>query len=87
MPLTEKQILLAETIDEYVEQLVRDGGDDEDLLMTMQPYMATFKKLLDTSTQHEMNQLCQRYDGFHRFAFLLEQLAEGIANGTIPVPE
>ena len=87
MPLTEKQIRLAETIDEYVEQLIRDGGVDEELLMTMQPYMATFKQLLDTSTQGEMNELCGRYDGFYRFAHLLERLAEGIARGIIPVPE
>ena len=87
MPLTEYQISLAETIDEYVEQLIADGGGDEELLMTMQPYMATFKQLLDTCTHGEMNELCNRYDGFYRFAHLLERLAEGIANGTIPVPE
>ncbi len=34
-----------------------------------------------------MNKLCRKYDGFYGFAFLLERLAEGIANGTIPVPE
>ena len=87
MPLTKKQIRLAETIDEYVEKLIRDGGDDEDLLMTMHPYMKTFKQLLDTSTQQEMDELCQKYDGFYRSAFLVEQIAEGIASGIIPVPE
>jgi hypothetical protein len=49
--------------------------------------MGTFKQLMDVSTQQEMNELCQRYDGFYRFAFLLDQLAEGIANGTINVPK
>ena len=87
MPLTEKQIRLAETIDEYVAQLVKDGGDDEEMLMTMHPYLDSFKQLLDSCTQPDMDQLCQRYDGFYRFAFLLERLAEGIANGVIPVPE
>jgi len=87
MPLTENQISLAETIDEYVEQLYRNGGDDEELLMTMHAHMETFKQLLDSSTQQEMNELCQRYDGFYIFASLLERLAEGIANGTFPVPE
>jgi hypothetical protein len=33
-----------------------------------------------------MDILCQQYDGFYRFAKLLENLAQGIADGTIPVP-
>jgi hypothetical protein len=49
--------------------------------------MPTFKQLLDTCTGEEMNMLCDRYDGFYRFATLLERLAEGIANGSIPVLE
>ena len=53
----------------------------------MYEYMDTFKQLLDSSTQQEMDELCRRYDGFYRFALLLDLLAEGIANGIIPVPE
>ena len=87
MPLTEKQIDLARIIDRYVKQLYRNGGSDEDLLMTMYEYMGTFKQLLDTSTHQEINELCQRYDGFYRFALLLELLAEGTADGSIPIPE
>lgn len=34
-----------------------------------------------------MDMLCERYNGFYRFATLLERLAEGIADGSIPVPE
>jgi hypothetical protein len=87
MPLTEKQKHLAIIIDKYVVQTINNGGDDEDLLVSMYEYMSTFKQLLDTSTKQEINELCQMYDGFYHFAFLLERLAEGIANGTIPVPE
>jgi len=87
MPLTEKQIRLAVSIDKYVKQTIKNGGDDEDLLVSMHEYMGTFKQLLDSSTRQEMDEFCQRYDGFYHFAFLLEQLAEGIANGTIPVPK
>jgi hypothetical protein len=49
--------------------------------------MPTFKQLLDTCTGADMNALCERYDGFYRFAKLLEMLAGGIADGSIPVPE
>jgi hypothetical protein len=87
MPLTKNQIRLAVIIDKYVKQTIKNGGDDEDLLVSMYEYMGTFKQLLDSSTQQEMNELCQRYDGFYRFAFLLERLAEGITNGIIPVPK
>jgi len=49
--------------------------------------MPTFKQWLDTCTGAEMDMLCERYNGFYRFATLLERLAEGIADGSIPVPE
>lgn len=87
MPLTEKQNHLASIIDKYVKQTIKNGGNDEDLLTSMYTYMGTFKQLLDTSTHQEMDELCQRYDGFYRFARLLELLAEGIADGIIEVPE
>ena len=86
MPLTAQQTQLAETIDTHVAQVLAHGGD-EALLLSMADYMPTFKQLLDTCTGAEMDMLCDRYDGFYRFAKLLEKLAEGIADGSIPVPE
>ena len=59
---------------------------DEALLMSMADYMSTFKQLLDICTGAEMDALCERYDGFYRFATLLERLAGSIADGNIPVP-
>jgi hypothetical protein len=87
MPLTVQQIQLAETIDMHVRQVFAHGGGDEALLLSLADYMPTFKQLLDTCTSAEMDLLCERYDGFSRFAQLLERLAEGIADGSIPVPE
>ena len=55
--------------------------------MSMSDPMPLFKQLLDTCTEAEMNALCERYDGFYRFAKLLELLAERIADGSIPVPK
>ena len=55
--------------------------------MSLADHMGTFKQLMDISTGEEMNALCERYEGFYRFATLLERLAEGIADGSIPVPE
>jgi len=87
MPLTAQQTRLAETIDTHVTQVLAHGGGDEALLLSMADSMGTFKQLLDTCTGAEMDALCERYDGFYRFAKLLERLAEGIAHGSIPVPE
>jgi hypothetical protein len=86
MPLTEQHIRLAVTIDRHVNQVVANGGGDEELLRSMADHMGTFKQLLDTCSRGEMDLLCQQYDGFYRFAKLLEDLAQGIADGTIPVP-
>ena len=87
MPLTAQQTWLAEAIDTQVTQVLAYAGDDEALLLSMADSMGTFKQLLDTCTGAEMDALCERYDSFYRFAKLLERLAEGIANGSIPVPE
>ncbi len=87
MPLTAQQTRLAVTIDTHVRQITAHGGGDEVLLVSMYDHMGTFKQLMEMSTGEEMNVLCQRYSGFYRFAQLLERLAEGIADGSIPVPE
>ena len=49
--------------------------------------MGPFKQLLETCTSAELNALCDRYEGLYRFATLLEMLAAGIADGSIPVPD
>ena len=87
MRLTEQQTRLACAIDTHVKRVLARGGGDEALLVSLAGHMGTFKQLMDTSTGEEMDALCQRYDGFYRFAKLLELLAEGIADGSIPVPE
>lgn len=87
MPLTEQKKRLARKRDRHVNRILANGGDDEDLLISMSDHMPTFKPLLDTCTKAEMNALLKRYDGFYQFAKLLELLAEGIADGSIPVPK
>lgn len=87
MPLTEQQTRLAVTIDRHVHAIIASGGGDEELLVSMVDDMGMFKQLLDTCSREDMEILCQHYDGFYRFAQLLENLAQGIADGTIPVPE
>jgi hypothetical protein len=73
-------------IDTHVTQVLADGGGDEALLLSLADPMGTFKPLLETCTSEEINALCNRYEGWYRFALLLETLAQGLADGSIPVP-
>jgi hypothetical protein len=81
------KIHLAEAIDTWVLSVLSNGGGDDQILEGMHAYMDTFKQLLDTCTRLEMALLAQRYDGFYRFASLLERLAQAIADGDIEVPQ
>jgi len=74
-------------IDTHVMQVLADGGGDEALLLLLADHLGTFKQLLETCTSEELNALCDRYAGLYRFATLLEMLAAGIADGSIPVPD
>jgi hypothetical protein len=87
MALRDNQKRLARRIDKYVSRILAQGGGDEKILQNMYDHMGTFKKLLDTSTPAEMNELCQRYEGFYRFAKLLEIMAQGIQDGVVEVPD
>lgn len=85
--MTDTQIKLATTIDDHVNRVLAKGGGDEELLRSMVDQMATFKQLMEISSQEEMNTLCARSDGFFRFAKLLEAMAGGLADGSISAPE
>jgi hypothetical protein len=87
MPFTAQQTRLAIMIDTHVTQVLAAGGGDEALLRSLADYMGTFKQLLETCTSAELNALCDQYAGLYRFALLLETLAQGLADGSLPVPD
>jgi len=68
MPLTEQHTRLAQSIDTHVREIL----SDEAILMAMADDMGTFKQLLDTCIDADMDALCERYNGLYRFATLLE---------------
>jgi hypothetical protein len=86
MPFTAQQTRLAVMIDTQVTQVLAEGGD-EALLLSLADLMDSFKQLLETCTSEDINALCDRYAGLYRLATLLERLAAGIADGSIPVSE
>jgi len=87
MSLTENQTRLAVTIDRHVNKVIASGGGDKELLESMYDQMGTFRQVLDTCSGEEIDILCQQYEGFCRFAKLLENLAQGIVDGTVSVPK
>lgn len=86
MALTERHHLLAQTIDQWVTAIEANGGDEEEMLTKAWSQSTTFKELLDTCAQAQMDELCQEYEGFYAYAKLMEMLAQGIHDGTIEVP-
>ena len=83
---TSEQIKIAMQIDKRVKELEKRGCDEVEILMEMTPFMANFKKLLDTVEEQAMDELCERFEGFYHYARLLEHLAGGIRSGEIKVP-
>ena len=59
---------------------------DEELMKHLYLVMESLKKIMDSSTQKELNTYCQEYNGFYRFMKLLEKLAVAISKGDISVP-
>ena len=78
---------LAQKIDQWVKNVEHKGGGDEQLFKGMADHMGTFKKVLDTTSQAQMQELCSHYPGFLRFAKLLELLAQGIHDVVIVSPK
>jgi len=83
MPLTEKHHQQAQHIDNYVKNILQNGGTKEDIIATMYDYMPGFKYLMDHLSHQEIDSLSQQYDGFYHFANILEKVAQGIKQGIL----
>jgi len=79
--LTLKQRVI--NIDNYANKILSQGGD-EALLRSMHDIMGDLKLIMDTARHDELDVLCDEYPGFYRCMKWLENLASGLANGTIP---
>jgi len=60
---------------------------EERLLYVFTDILPAFKRLRDTSTNDDMDQLAARYTGFYQYAKILEAVAAGIRSGKIVVPK
>jgi hypothetical protein len=84
--MTGKQARIAARIHAAMQPLLRDGMDDVAIFTGMSEHMADFKHLIDTARPSVMDELCQRYPGFYRYAKVPEGIAGAIQSGAIKVP-
>lgn len=74
-------------INDHVQKFPDTEAGATQLLVTIYDYMEAFQFVMNNTTSEEMDYLCQNYDGFYRFAKLLELMAQGISSGAIQVPK
>ena len=84
MPLTTKQLVIH--IDNRVNQILVSGGDEK-LLISLYDIMGDLKNIMDSSSSQELDAYCQQYNGFFHAMKLLENMAAGIAAGSIILDE
>ncbi len=77
---------IAKRIDGEVTKLLSTGANDRDIFTGMVHQMGDFRILLDAALPGEMDLLCAQYEGFHRYAKILEEVALGVEAGEINVP-
>lgn len=85
MSLNGKQLEIALKIDVRVRELERAGANEVEIFMEMSDLMPDFKQLMETARQAGMDELTARFDGFYRYAKILENIAVGIESGEIKV--
>ena len=86
MSLTEQQKHLIITVDKRVKSILAKGGNEAKLLVEMFDIMPRIKAMIDSAPTKEIEMYFYEYDGFCRYIKLLENLAPGIADGRIKVP-
>ena len=82
-----EKLAIARRIDSATRKILANGGDDAALFIGMDELMPDFKRLMDAALPGEMDSLASQFDGFYRYAKVLETVAEGIATGEIDVPK
>jgi hypothetical protein len=84
--MTAKQIRIAASIESAMQPLIRADKDNVAILVGMSEHMTDFKHILDTAQPGVVDELCQRYPGFYRYAKVLENIAGAIQSGAIKGP-
>jgi hypothetical protein len=87
MNLSVGQLDIALQIDAQVRELEWAESDKITSFGEMSALMPGFKQLMDTAGQRGMDELCARFEGFYRYAKIMDDIAAGIESGQIKVPK
>lgn len=87
MNIKADQLNIVKRIDKHVNTFPDNELGNTQLLTTVYDHMVSFKLVMDSTTQAQMDYFTQEYEGFYRFSKLLEQMAQGISDGTIQAPK
>lgn len=85
--LSAEQLQLVKIVNDHALRFPNTDTGEADLLQSCYDYMDAFKRVMDSTSRIQMDYIFQQYDGFYRFAKLMEKLARGIADGIIEVPK
>ena len=77
---------MAEKIHDHVISIESQGGGYEQLLFILNDHADDFKVILESADPHQLSYLTQTYDGFFRYAKIMESLAQGVADGSVSAP-
>ncbi len=80
MALTAAQKDFIILMDVKAKQILKQGGEAE-LLMSLFDKMEKIKSIIASSSGDELDQYCEKYDGFYQYMKLLERLAQGASQG------
>jgi hypothetical protein len=72
---------IAAGIDQRVRQLAGQNLSDSALVDQMVAYMADLQALWNSTTDEELDALCEEYPGFVRYATVMESLSEALRTG------
>ena len=73
--------LIDNQITKIIETKRTSHAIDEAIVEMMPDYQEGFKHLLNTLDSDGMNNLCEKFSGFYRFAKMMERIAEGCRDG------
>ncbi|EGY29572.1 hypothetical protein Rin_00004490 [Candidatus Regiella insecticola 5.15] len=85
--LSSEQRHMIKLIDDHATKFPLSDVGDEQLLSSGYDFMPAFKRIIDSTSKLQMDYICQQYEGFYRFAKLMERVAQCLADGVIEVPK
>lgn len=81
MTITHNQKEFIISLDKEAKEILKNGGGQEELLVSLSNRIFEIKGIMDSSTHDELDYYCAQYDGFYYYMKLMEQLAKGCSDG------